>query len=439
MNAGSDLQVSVEASAGLERRMTVSVPAAEIEREIESRLAKVGRTAKLRGFRPGKIPQKVVRQRFGSQVREEVLSDVIRTTFSRAIAEHNLNPAGGPRIEPLPAEGANDGRFAYRAVFEVYPEVALGELEKLEIEIPKVEIEPADVDAMIEKLRLQRAEWRTVERKSDANDRVVIDYDGTIDGEPFQGGSAKDVTLVVGAGQVIEDFDKGLHGLEAGDEKTIKVKFPKDYRAENLAGKKAVFTVKVHRVEERVLPPVDEEFCKAFGVTEGGVEALKSEVRSNMERELAERHRATVKTRTFDALLQANEVPLPAALVEQEITALQAEAMRQMGVQDPASAPARDSFRELARRRVAIGLLIQELMRQHKIKLDRTRVDKRIEELSAPYENPAEAAQYYRGNRNLMAQVEAAVLEEQVVDFVLERSQKKERVVPFDEFMNGRA
>src|SRR5690606_13262381 len=269
MNAGSDLQVSVETSAGLERRMTVSVPAAAIEREIETRLAKVSRTAKLRGFRPGKIPQKVVRQRFGSQVRDEVLTDVIRSTYSRAIEEHNLNPAGGPRIEPLSAEGADD-RFSYRAVFEVYPEVELAELDTVALDLPKVTIEEADVDAMIEKLRRERAEWRAVERKADANDRVVIDYDGTLDGEPFQGGSGRDVTLVVGAGQVIEDFDKGLRGVEAGEEKTIEVQFPQDYRAENLAGKKAEFAIKVHRVEERVLPEVDDEFCKAFGVTEGG-------------------------------------------------------------------------------------------------------------------------------------------------------------------------
>lgn len=436
MNAGSDLQVSVETSAGLERRMTVSVPAAAIEREIETRLAKVSRTAKLRGFRPGKIPQKVVRQRFGSQVRDEVLTDVIRSTYSRAIEEHNLNPAGGPRIEPLSAEGADD-RFSYRAVFEVYPEVELAELDTLELDLPKVTIEEADVDAMIEKLRLQRAEWRAVERKADANDRVVIDYDGTLDGEPFQGGSGRDVTLVVGAGQVIEDFDKGLRGVEAGEEKTIEVQFPQDYRAENLAGKKAEFAIKVHRVEERVLPEVDDEFCKAFGVTEGGVEALRTEVRSNMERELGERLRAAVKTRAFDALLKAHDVPLPSALVDQEVSTLQTEAMRQMNIEDPAAAPARENFVELGRRRVAIGLLIQELMRQHKIKLDRTRVERRVEELASPYENPAEAAQYYRSNRNLMAQVEAGVLEDQVVDFLLERVKKNERAVPFEEFMNS--
>ena len=437
MNAGSDLQVSVEASAGLERRMTVSVPAAAIEREIESRLAKVSRTAKLRGFRPGKIPQKVVRQRFGSQVRDEVLTDLIRSTYTRAIEEHKLNPAGGPRIEPLPAEGADDGRFSYRAVFEVYPEIELAGLEALELDLPKVTIEDADVDAMIEKLRLQRAEWRTVERKAEANDRVVIDYDGTLDGEPFQGGSGRDVTLVVGAGQVIEDFDKGLRGVEAGEEKTIEVQFPQDYRAENLAGKKAEFAIKVHRVEERVLPEVDDEFCKAFGVTEGGVEALRTEVRSNMERELGERLRAAVKTRAFDALLKAHDVPLPSALVDQEVSTLQTEAMRQMNIEDPAAAPPRENFVELGRRRVAIGLLIQELMRQHKIKLDRTRVERRVEELASPYENPAEAAQYYRSNRNLMAQVEAGVLEDQVVDFLLERVTKNERAVPFEEFMNS--
>src|SRR5690606_35903242 len=227
MNAANDLQVSVEASSGLERRMTVSVPAAVIEREIEARLQKVSRTARLKGFRPGKIPRKVVLQRFGSQVRDEVLSDVIRSSFSRAIQQHNLNPAGGPRIETLP-EGQD--RFSYRAVFEVYPDIALAPLEELSIERPVVTIEPSDVDAMIEKLRVQRATWRPVDRKAAEQDRVVVDYECTVDGEPCPGGSAKESAIVLGAGQVIEDFDKALRGVTAGEDKTVKVKFPKDYR-----------------------------------------------------------------------------------------------------------------------------------------------------------------------------------------------------------------
>ena len=437
-SASNGLEVSVEAGAGLERRMTVRLPSEAIEREIEARLTKLSRTAKLKGFRPGKIPRKVIQQRFGSQVRSEVVSDAIRTSFSRAVTEHKLNPAGGPRIEPLPEEGSS-GRFGYRAVFEVYPEIKLKGLEELEVAIPKVSIEQADVDAMVEKLRAQRAEWRTVERKAENGDRVVIDYQGTIDKEPFQGGSGQQTPVVVGAGQVPEDFDKALKGLAAGDTKSIKVKFPKDYAAQNLAGKKAVFEVTVHRVEERVLPPLDEAFAAAFGVTEGGVPALLAEVRNNMQRELDERVRSVVKTRTFDALLKANDVPVPEALVEQEITALQADAMRQLGIEDPARAPAREGFRPLALRRVRIGLLIQELMREHKIKLDRARVDRRIEELAAPYENPQEAAQYYRSNRGLLAQVEAAVLEDQVVDFLLERAKTKDEVIGFQQFMGAQA
>jgi trigger factor len=436
--ASQNFEVSVETAAGLERRITVRVPAAEIEREIDARLVRVGKTAKLKGFRPGKVPQKVVRQRYGLQVREEVLSDVIRSSYSRAIEQTKLNPAGGPRIEPLAADGTQHGEhFAYRATFEVYPEIELASLEALSIEVPKIDVEQSDVEAMIEKLRAQRAEWKTVERKAEPKDRLVVDYAGTIDKQPFEGGEGKEVPIVLGGGQVLEDFDKALKGLAAGDRKSFKIKFPKDYPAENLAGRKAAFDVTVHRVEEQVLPLLDEAFAQGFGVTEGGVEALATQVRGNMQRELDERIRATVKTRTFDALIKANDIAVPTALVEQEIGALQAEAMRQSGIDDPAQAPPRDRFVGLARRRVTLSLLIQELIRIHGIKLERGRVEQRIEELVAAYEKPEEAAQFYRSNRGLMTQIESAVLEDQVVDFVLERADTKDKAMSFAEFMNA--
>jgi len=440
MNAAvsNNIEVSIETAAGLERRMTVRLPNATIEREIDARLAKVGKTAKLKGFRPGKVPPKVVRRYYGGQVRDEVLTDLIRSSYSRAIAQQKLNPAGGPRIEALPgSEGAE--HFSYRAIFEVYPEITLAPLESLSIEVPKVEIGAADVTAMIDKLRVQRATWESVDRPAVAGDRVVVDFTGTVDGEPFQGGQGKDVAIVVGSGQVIEDFDKALVGLAAGGEKAAPVAFPAHYPTASLAGKNAQFEIRVVRVEERRLPALDEVFAASFGVNGGDnvLGALEAEVRKNMERELAERLKAEVKTRVFDSLLRANSVVVPRALVEQEIDTLQADAMRQMGVKDPKEAPGRERFAAIAERRVSVGLLVQELLSRQQIRLDEKRVSQRIEELAAPYEKPDEAAQFYRSNRGMMAQVEATVLEDQVVDFVMERAQATEQARTFQQFMGA--
>lgn len=436
MNAVTrDFEVSVEAGAGLERRMTVRVPLADIEREVTARLGKVRRTAKLKGFRPGKAPEKVVRQYYGGQVRDEVRSDIVRSTFTRAIQEQKLNPAGGPRIEALPDAG--NEHFAYRAVFEVYPEIALSALETLEVRRPQVTVGESDVDAMIEKLRLQRAEWRAVERPAQKGDRVVVDFLGRIDGEPFAGGQAEDASIVVGGGQVLPEFDAVLDGGAAGETRQATVHFPEQYPAKELAGKDAVFDVTVKRVEEQVLPEVDEAFAAAFGVNEGGTEALRVEVRKNMERELAERLKAETKTRVFNALLAANQVTVPRSLVEDEIDTLQADAMRQMRIQDPKKAPSRDRFRDIAARRVTIGLLVQELVKRYEIKLDRQRVDRRVEELAAPYEKPEEAAQYYRSDRQMMAQIETIAFEDQVVDFLLEKAKVEDEPIDFQVFMGA--
>jgi trigger factor len=434
----NDYEISVESAAGLERRLTIRVPNSQIEREIAARLAKVGRTAKLKGFRPGKIPDKVVRQYYGGRVREEVLADVIRASYSHAIAQQKLNPAGGPRIEQLPdSDAANHDHFSYRATFEVYPEIALQPLGDLAIEVPNVAIADSDVDVMIEKLRAQRATWRTVARSAAPKDRVVVDFTGTIDGETFAGGQGTDVSIVVGAGQVLEDFDRMLHGAAAGDTRQAKVLFPVDYGTQSVAGKQADFEIKVHRVEEQVLPELDDEFAAGFGVSSGKIADFPAEVRSNMERELAERIKTERKTRTFDALIAANRMSVPRALVEQEIQSLQSDAMARMGIQDPAKAPAPERFRALAERRVTIGLLIQELIKEHKLRLDPARVEDRIKELAAPYEKPDEAAQFYRSNRGMMAQVEAAVLEDQVVDFLVERAKVRETALSFKEFMGA--
>jgi trigger factor len=439
MNAtnSKSYEVSLETSAGLERRLTVRVPNAEIERAIAARLAQVGKTAKLKGFRPGKVPQKVVRQYYGGQVRDEVMTDVIRTTYSRAIEEKKLNPAGGPRIEPLAgADAGGAEHFAYRATFEVYPEFKLTDLGELKIDVPSVDIEEPDLDAMIEKLRGQRATWAEVGRSGAEGDRVTVDFLGSIDGEPFEGGEGKGIGIVIGSGQVLKDFDAALRGINAGESTTATVDFPPDYPTKSLAGKTAKFAIDVKKVEERKLPELDDTFAESFGLA-GGATALRGEVRNNMHRELKERLRAETKTRAFDALIGANRIVLPRALVEQEVNALQADALRQMGSTDPKDAPARDRFEGAAQRRVTIGLLIQELLREHKIKLDQSRVEQRIKELAAPYEKPDEAAQFYRSDRGMMAQVEASVLEDQVVDFLLSRATCTTKNISFKDFMGA--
>jgi trigger factor len=438
MNAANSnsYEVSLETSPGLERRLTVRVPTADIERAVAARLAQVGKTAKLKGFRPGKVPKKVVQQYYGGQVREEVVTDVIRTTYSRAIAEQKLNPAGGPRIEALAGDSGSAEHFAYRATFEVYPEITLKPLAELSVETPSVEVQETDLDAMIEKLQGQRATWKTAERKAAEGDRVTVDFAGTIDGQSFEGGQGKGIAIVIGAGQVLQDFDRALRGTGAGESATATVLFPQDYPTKSLAGRTAVFAIDVQKVEERQLPPLDDEFAASFGLA-GGAAALRGEVRNNMERELNERLRAETKTRVFDALLNANRISVPRALVEQEIDALQAQALRQLGSSDASQAPARERFEAAALRRVTIGLLLKELVREHTIKHDQARVEQRIKELAAPYEKPEEAAQFYRSDRGMMAQVEASVLEDQVVDFLVAQVNRTTKSLSFKDFMGA--
>jgi trigger factor len=429
----NQVNVSVEAKGGLERSMTVRVPTAEIEQEVGIRLAKVGKTVRLKGFRPGKVPAKVLRQHYGGQVRKEVVGDVIRSSLAQALAQENLNAAGGPSIELL-NEG-DDSHFSYRATFEIYPEIALGGFDEISIEAPRVQVGEADVDSVIEKLREQRAHWHAVERNAVSGDRVVVDFNGTIGGEPFEGGEGKDVTIVVGGGQVIEDFDKALKGLAASQSRSVKVKFPKDYPVEALAGKKAVFEITVKRVEEKHLPELNDAFAKEFAVEDGGLAKLRDEVRANMQRELAARKKSVEKRRVLDGLLEANPLDVPKALVEDEVAAMQANAMRQLRIEDPEKAPPRGSFREGAKRRVALALLMQEIIRRRDIKVDTTRVDERVNELAAAYEQPQLAARQYRASRELMAQLESGVLEDQVVEALLAEARTIEKPMSFQEFM----
>ena len=427
------LDVSVKGRRGLERQMTVRVPTDEIEREVDTRLKKVGRTARLKGFRPGKVPYKIVRQRYGGQIRNEVVSDVIRSSFTQAVQQEQLNPAGGPQIEPISRDG--EDHFSYRATFEVFPEIKLKPAESLTVEVPKVEVVESDVDEMLETIREQRAEWISVDRKSAAGDRVVVDFNGTVGGEPFEGGEGKEVPVVVGGGQVVEGFDKALKKVVAGQEKTAKVKFPKSYPVADLAGKRAVFEISVHRVEEKRLPEVDEEFLEAMAIEKGGVDALRAELRSNMEREMNERLRTASRAAAFEALLKLNKIDVPAVLVQEETSSMQAEAMRRMGIEDVEEAPPASGYEAAARRRVTLSLLVREMIDKHGIELDRGRVTERIKELSAPYEDAQRVAQAYRSSPELLSQVESGVLEDQVADYIIEHGKTREKSVDFKEFM----
>ena len=425
--------VTVESTGTLERRMRVELPAERIEKEVESRLRSVGRTAKIKGFRPGKIPPNVVRQHYGMQVRQEVLSELMNKSYSDAIAQENLRPVARPMIEPEMAGDKKD--FAFTATFDVLPEVKLKDLDKITVMRTKVEISEDDKNDMLENLRKQQASWKTVEREGREGDRVVIDFDGSIKGEPFPGGQGKDVPVVLGQGAMLPDFEKALYGVSAGDEKTFKVKFPKEYHSEDLQGKTVEFAVKVHRVEEEELPALDDSLAELYGVTEGGLDHLLDDVTENMRREADQRVVADVKEQVLEALLESNPIEVPNSLKHQEMHAMQHEAMRRLGVEDHDKAPPQENFSEGAERRVRLSLLIHQLIDDENIVLDQERMKGRVEELCASYENADEMVANYMSNPQVMAQLEPMVLEEQAVDWLIDNGTEKSKKVPFKKYM----
>lgn len=430
-----DLQVSVENTAGLERRMRVNVPAARVEEAFNARLRSVGRTASIRGYRPGRIPDKVLRQRFGDQVRQEVVQAIVEESYSEAVVREKLRPAAMPRIEPEALEQGSD--LSYTAVFEVYPEITLTGLEALSVEQPEAAFDDGDLDFVVQSLRRQRAHWHTVARPARTGDRVTVDFEGTLNGQPMEGGSGEEVPVVLGEGRMIADFERQLEGLEAGGERTFTVKFPADYPNSNLAGQQAEFHVRARDVAEQHLPEVDADFIRGFGIESGAVDEFHAEVRRNMTNEFAGRSRNEVKRQLLDQVLAANPVALPEVLVEQEAAGLQADAMRNLGINDPRQGPDRSSFRPTAERRVRLGLLIGEIIRNEKISVDRERVRQRIDEVAAGYSQPEEVRRVYQTNRDLLVQVENAVLEEQVIDWLIGRARASAKPMTFRALVGG--
>ncbi len=427
--------VTVESTGKLERRMRVELPAERIEQEVASRLQSVGRTAKIKGFRPGKVPKNVVKQRYGGQIRQEVLSELMQKSFTDAVRQENLNPAGGPKIESEVDDAGQN--FSYIATFEVMPEVVLKNLDKIKIETPEISIDDADVDAMLLKLRKQKATWEEAERASAEGDRVVVDFDGSLKGEAITGGQGKEVPIVLGEGQMLPDFEKALFGIKAGEEKSFKVKFPKDYQAEELAGKKIDFTIKTHRVEEESLPDVDDKLADLFEVKEGGIERFLQDVRDNMQRESEQKAKEDVREQAMQGLLDANEFDVPATLKHQEMHAMQKDAMQRMGITDEDKAPGLENFAEAADKRVRLGLLLRQLITDQDLKVETADIRAHVEQMCASYESSEDMVNAYMASPQIVQQVEPMVLEQQAVDWLMENGKNKPKKVTFSEYMNS--
>lgn len=434
------MQVSIETTSGLERRMTVEVPASIIDSAVNERLKEAAGGMKLNGFRKGKVPMSVIKGRYGRGIRQEVIGEVMSKTYYDAIAEQKIQPAGQPHIEPKALEEGKNLEFV--AIFEVYPEIELADFSKIKIEKLTSEVASENVDKMIENLQEQRQVFTPVKRMARNKDQVNIDYVGTIDGEAFEGGSAKGTNLVLGSNRMIEGFEKGLIKAKTGDEVTLDLTFPAEYQNKELAGKAVTFVVTVNSVEGPELPELNDEFFAAFGITEGGIEAFKVEVESNMQRELANASKSKLKNQVMEKLLEAHKVDIPAALVKGEIENLRQQALQQFGDAaknfDPAMLPD-DLFKEQAEKRVALGLILGEVIKTKQLKVDAAKVKETIEDIASTYETPEQVVQWYYGNKNQLAAVESSVLEDQAFDAIVADAKVTEKKVSYEDIIKAEA
>jgi trigger factor len=431
------MQVSVESIGKLERRMQVQVPAERVSKEIAARLKTLSRTVRLNGFRPGKAPLNVIRRQFGGQVHREVIGELLQSSYAEAVTQNQLTPAGSPHIEPQSMDEGQDLRYV--ATFEVFPEVIMQPIESLEVERVTAEVTESDVDAMLERLRKQQLKYVPVTRAAAQGDKVTIDFEGTIGGEPFAGGKGENIAIVLGEGRMLPQLEQGLIGVAAGEKRNIEVNFPSDYRATELAGKLASFATEAKTIEEPVLPELDEEFCKSFGVTEGGIAKMREDVAANMRRELEQALRNRNKAAVMDKLYQANPMDVPNVLIEGQVRDMQVEAMRRAGAKDASQAPPREPLLAPARRRVALGLLLNDVIRQQNLVVDRTRVNERLDELVGAYGDAPAMKRAYLQNADAMRQVESLALEDQAVDWILAHAKVHEVASTFKELMNFEA
>ena len=424
------MQVSVETTSALERRMTVGVPVERIETEVNKRLQQTARRAKVPGFRPGKVPMSIIRQRYEDSARQEALGDLIQATFYEAVMQEKLNPAGAPSVEPKVFEKGQ--ALEYVATFEVFPEFQVAGFEAIAVERLQAEVTDVDVDNMLEILRKQNTRFEAVERAAESGDQLNIDFVGKVDGEVFAGGSAQGTLLVLGSGRMIPGFEDGLVGAKAGEERVLSVTFPGDYQNLDLAGKAAEFAVTVNSVSATKLPELNDEFFALFGVKEGGVDGFRAEVRKNMERELRQAIKTKVKNQVMDGLLACNAVEAPKALIANEVNRLRVQAVQQFGGNiNPQQLPA-ELFEEQAKRRVLLGLVVAEVVKQCEIKPDEARVREMIEEMASAYQEPEQVIAWYYKNPQQLDEVRSVVLEEQVVDTVLQKANVTDKQVSYE-------
>ena len=426
------MQVSVETTSSVERRMTIGVPAEQVDREVEQRLQQTAKTIKINGFRPGKVPVKVVKKRYGQSVRQEVLGEVMRNSYVEALSKEGINPIGYPRFEPKSMDEGKDLEFV--AIFEVYPEVEVKDLAGLALEKPEAEIKEKDIKNMIDVLRRQHGTLKSVKRKSKKKDILTVDYVGYIGDEAFEGGTGKDQKITLGSGQMIPGFEDGLVGAKAGESVTLELTFPEDYGNEDLAGKEARFEVDVKTVEEVVLPEMNQEFYSKYGITADSEEAFREEVVKNMERELKQAVSSKMKQQVIAALIEQNEVDVPAAMLEQEINKMKQEAVQQFGggqQMDLSQLPS-ELFKDQAESRVKTGLLFAAYVKQNGIKADPEAVDAKVQEIAATYESPEEVVAFYSQPEN-RAQVEAVVVEDAVLEHVIENAKVKKKKMSYED------
>ena len=434
------MQVSVEATSGLEKRMTVEVPAEKIETEIKKRLKSMQPNVKLQGFRPGKVPMSVIQKRFSGQVRQEVTGEVVNSTFFEAVGKQDLKPAGMPKIESQSHD--KDEGLKYTAIFEVYPEFKIGNVSDIKIERETAEIVASDVDSMIEKLRKQRSEWTEVHRAAQDGDQLNTDYKGTINGEGFAGGEGEDLSIVLGSKSMIEGFEAGLIGSEVGQTVEMDLAFPEGYQSTELAGKDVHFEVTVKKIEEPVLPEIDDEFIKTFGVETGGIDAFRDELRNNMQRELDKTVKSKTKSAVMDALLVANEFEIPNSMIDAESQRVADQMneqvkMNSQGGQNIAGMQQFDGsqFKDQGRRRVALGLILAEIIKENEIKAPVDKIKTEIEAIAASYHDPKEVMSWYYQDKSRLQEIESMVLEDQVVDWVLGQAQVTDNSTTFEEII----
>jgi trigger factor len=427
------MQVSIEITSGLERRLTVGVAAEEVDEKVNAKLQESAKTIRLAGFRPGKVPVKVVRQRFGAGIRQEIVGEVINRSFYEAITQEDVRPAGQPDIEPVKDESGQD--LEYIATFEVYPEIELKDFSGISISRPVAEIEDDDVNNVIESIRKQKATWVEVDRAAADADQVNIDYTGTRDGEAFEGGEAEGSDLVLGSGRMVPGFEDAIVGMSKNEEKTVPLTFPEDYQAEDLKGAEVEFKIKVNSVSEQQLAELNDELFAQFGVKEGGEDKFREDVRNNMGRELGAATKAKLKSRLFKALTDLHEIEIPKALVTSEIDVLRQQMLSQFGgaQQFDASIFPDDLFSGEAEKRVTLGLLVAEITKAAELEVDGDKVRARVEEMASTYEQPEQVLQYYYSNEQALNGVQSSILEDQVVEYLVEQAQVSDESVSYED------